>query len=105
LKSSNSTRFKIVLQSNQGGGMEGLTRGPYCQKCVEGARQVQIFFDILLYFTAFGAILTLFASVVTIVIWPLKTLVSWLTAEPETELEKSKRLPLPNLDHLKRAGQ
>jgi len=66
---------------------------------------VQIVFDILLYFTTFSAILTLFASVLTLLIWPLKRLVSWLTEEPESELEKAQQMPLPNLDHFKRAGQ
>ena len=66
---------------------------------------MQIFFDCLLYFTSFGAIFVLFASVVSIVIWALKGLVSWATAEPETELDKAKQFRPADLENLKRAGQ
>jgi len=66
---------------------------------------VQIFFDCLLYFTSFGAIFTLFASVVSILVWLLKTLFSWATAEPESELDRLQQFRPQNLDFLKRAGQ
>ena len=66
---------------------------------------MQIFFDCLLYFTSFGAIFTLFASVVSIVFWLLKTLFSWVTAEPETGLTRSNQFRSQNLDVFKRAGQ
>jgi len=62
---------------------------------------VQLFFTCLLFFTSFGAIFALFASVVSIVIW----LVSWLIAEPETEASRTTRLRPHDLAHLKRAGQ
>jgi hypothetical protein len=70
-----------------------------------GVLQVQIFFDCLLYFTSFGAMFALFASILSIVIWLLKTLWSWMTAEPETDVGKSKQFHSPNLDCFKRAGQ
>jgi hypothetical protein len=66
---------------------------------------VPIFFDCLLYFTSFGAIFAFFASVLSIVYWLLKTLFSWATAEPETELDKAQQFRPQNLDCLKRAGQ
>ena len=68
---------------------------------------MQLFLTCLLYFTSYGAIFVLFASVVLIVIWPLKTLFSWMIAEPETEMDtsRSKRFRPQDLDYLKRAGQ
>ena len=64
---------------------------------------MQVFFDSLLYFTSFGAIFTLFASIAWIVIWLLKALWLW-AVEPETDASRSRQFHL-NLDHLKRAGQ
>jgi hypothetical protein len=66
---------------------------------------VQLFLNCLLYFTSFGAIFALFASVVLIVIWPLKALWSWGIAEPETDTSRSKRFRPQDLAYLKRAGQ
>jgi hypothetical protein len=68
---------------------------------------VQLFLNCLLYFTSYGAIFVLFASVVSIVIWLLKTLWSWMIAEPETEADTSRfeRFRPQDLDYLKRAGQ
>jgi hypothetical protein len=66
---------------------------------------VQLVLTCLLYFTSFGAIFALFASVVSIVIWLLKTLLLWLIAEPETDTTRSTRFRPQELDHLKRAGQ
>ena len=60
-----------------------------------------MFLDGLLYFTAFGAVLTMFASIVGIVIWLVKTLFAWVTAEPDREADMVPQ----NLDYLKRAGQ
>jgi hypothetical protein len=66
---------------------------------------VQLFLNCLLYFTSYGAIFVLFASVISIVIWLLKALLSWLIAEPETDASRSKRFRPQGLDYLKRAGQ
>ena len=66
---------------------------------------MQIFFDCLLYFTSFGAIFTLFASVISILVWLVKSLVAWATAEPESELDRLQQFRPQNLDFLKRAGQ
>jgi hypothetical protein len=68
---------------------------------------VQLIMDCLLYFTSFGATFTLFASVVSIVVWVLKTLWLWVIAEPEPEPEtsRSKRFRPQDLSYLKRAGQ
>jgi hypothetical protein len=52
---------------------------------------VQLFLNCLLYFTSFGEVFALFASVISIVIWLLKTLWSWVIAEPETDTSRSKR--------------
>jgi hypothetical protein len=66
---------------------------------------VPFFLNCLLYFTSYGAIFVLFASVVSIVIWLLKTLWSWVIAEPETDTSKSRRFRPQDLGYLKRAGQ
>ena len=66
---------------------------------------MQLFLNCLLYFTSFGAIFALFASVVSIVIWLLKTLGLWLNAEPEADTRRSTRFRPQELDYLKRAGQ
>jgi hypothetical protein len=66
---------------------------------------VQLFLNCLLYFTSYGAIFVLFASVISIVIWLLKALLSWLIAEPETDTSRSERFRPQGLDYLKRAGQ
>jgi uncharacterized membrane-anchored protein len=66
---------------------------------------VQLFFTCLLYFTAFGSIFALVASVVSIVFWLLKRLVLWLIAEPETDASRSTRARPRDLAYLKRAGQ
>ena len=64
-----------------------------------------IFFDALLYFTAFGEILVLFASAVWIMIWLVKRVWSWVTAEPENSASRPREYYSQNLDYLKRAGQ
>jgi hypothetical protein len=69
------------------------------------ARRVQLFANCLLYFTSYGVISVLFASVVSIVIWLLKALWSWTIAEPETDTSRSERFRPQDLDYLKRAGQ
>jgi hypothetical protein len=66
---------------------------------------VQLFLTCLLYFTTFGSIFALFASVVSIVAWLLKTLVLWLIAEPETNASRAKQFRPEDLAYLKRAGQ
>jgi hypothetical protein len=66
---------------------------------------VQLFLNCLLYFTSYGAIFTLFASVISIVIWLLKTLWLWVIAEPETDPSRSKQVRPQDLGYLKRAGQ
>jgi hypothetical protein len=66
---------------------------------------VQLIMDCLLYFTSFGATFTLFASVVSIVVWVLKTLWLWVIAEPEPDTSRSKRFRPQDLGYLKRAGQ
>jgi hypothetical protein len=66
---------------------------------------LQFILTCLLYFTSLGSILTLFASVISIVFWLLKTLVLWLIAEPETDASRSTRFRPQDLDCLKRAGQ
>jgi hypothetical protein len=66
---------------------------------------VQLILTCLLYFTAYGAILALFASVVSIVVWLSKTLLWWLIFEPETDASRSKQFRPEDLAHLKRAGQ
>jgi hypothetical protein len=66
---------------------------------------VELILYCLLYLTSFGAIFALFASAVTIVIWLLKTLCSWVIAEPETDTSRSKQVRPQDLAHLKRAGQ
>jgi hypothetical protein len=69
------------------------------------ARRVQLFVNCLLYFTSYGVISVLFASVVSIVIWLLKALWSWTIAEWETDTSRSERFRPQDLDYLKRAGQ
>jgi hypothetical protein len=66
---------------------------------------VQLFVNCLLYFTSYGLISVLFASVVSIVIWLLKALWSWTIAERETDTSRSERFRPQDLDYLKRAGQ
>ena len=66
---------------------------------------MQLILNCLLYVTSFGAIFALFASVVSIVIWLLMTLWSWVIAEPETDTIRSKRFRPQDLAHLKRVGQ
>jgi hypothetical protein len=66
---------------------------------------VQLILNCLLYFTSFGAFFALFASIVSIVIWLLKTLGSWLIAKPETDTVRPTRFGPQELDYLKRAGQ
>ena len=68
-------------------------------------RRMQLVLTCLLYFTSFGAIFALFTSVLWIVLWSLKTLGSWLIAEPETDTIRSTRVRRQELDYLKRAGQ
>ena len=66
---------------------------------------MQLVLTCLLYFTSFSLFFTLFASVVSIVIWLLKTLWSWLIAEPETDTRRPTRFHPHELDYLKRAGR
>jgi hypothetical protein len=66
---------------------------------------VQLVLNCLLYFTSYTAIFVLFASVVSIVIWLLKTLWLWVIAEPETDASRSTRFRPQDLSYLKRAGQ
>ena len=66
---------------------------------------MQLVLTCLLYFTSFGAIFALFATVVSIVIWLLKTLWSWAIAAPETDTSTTKRFRPGDLSYLKRAGQ
>jgi hypothetical protein len=66
---------------------------------------VPIFYDFLLYFTSFGEVFVLFASVFSIVAWLLKAAWSWVTAEPETYEKRSRQFQSRDLNHLKRAGQ
>jgi hypothetical protein len=66
---------------------------------------VQLVVTCLLYFTSFGAIFALFASVVATVIWLFKTIGWWLIAEPEADLGGPRRFRPQELEHLKRAGQ
>jgi hypothetical protein len=66
---------------------------------------VQLIFNCLLYFTSYGAFFTLFASVVSIVIWLLKTLWSWVIAGPETGTSRSEQFRPQDLAYLKRARQ
>lgn len=66
---------------------------------------MQLILNCLLYFTSFGEIFTLFASVIWIVVWLLKTLWSWVIAEPETDTSRSKRFHPQDLSYLRRAGQ
>lgn len=63
---------------------------------------MQLFLNCLLYFTWFGAIFALFASVLLIVMWLLKTIWSRLTAEPD--IRRSTRIRPQDLDYSKRAG-
>lgn len=66
---------------------------------------MQLIFNCLLYFTSYGAFFTLVVSGVSIVIWLLRTLWSWLIAEPETGTSRSKQFHPQDLAYLKRAGQ
>ena len=66
---------------------------------------LQLLYDCLLYFTSFGAVLTMFASALTIVFWSLARIVRWLTGEPQTESGVRDQMYLHHADHLKRAGQ
>lgn len=66
---------------------------------------MQLIFNCLLYFTSYGAIFTLFASVVSIVFWLLRTLWSWVIAEPEMGTSRSNHFRPQDLAYLKRAGQ
>jgi hypothetical protein len=59
----------------------------------------------LMYVVSVGSILTLFATIIWIVYWLLKTLVLWLIAEPETDPSRSPRFRPQDFEHLKRAGQ
>ena len=66
---------------------------------------MQLVLTCLLYFTSFGAIFALFATVVSIVIWLLRTLWSWAIAAPEVDTSMSRRFRPGELNYLKRAGQ
>jgi hypothetical protein len=66
----------------------------------------------ILYFTTFAAVLVLFASSCTIIVWALmksvRALVGFYRAmtDPEVRsMNKKNRRQLQRLDHLKRAGQ
>jgi hypothetical protein len=66
---------------------------------------LELLYFCLLFLTAFVAVLTMFASVITIAVWSVTRLTLWLTAEPETDPRKQGQMYLHRADHLKRAGQ
>jgi hypothetical protein len=102
-------RSVALRVSDQGQVTEGLTHSPHiCERLrqrPEEAGRMPVFFDCLLYFTSFGAVFTMFASLVSIGLWLLKALWSWVTVEPQPEAGKPQDLYTPNLNNLKRAGQ
>jgi hypothetical protein len=66
---------------------------------------VHLILDCLLYFTSFGAIFVLFASVVSIAIGLLRTLQSWAIAEPDADTSTSEQFRPQALSYIKRVGQ
>ena len=59
----------------------------------------------LLYFTAFGWVLALFASLIGLAGWILIKLYGWLTEPPDPPKQTARRRAGWNPNHLKRAGQ